>query len=200
MIYYPDTSNAQFVAVASTASALGAGLAAHMTYVLVSTTNAWIRQGSTYLLTCTTKANAVDGDKYVITIDGVAKTYEMDTVPNGVTSGNVLVDISAATTAASVAAILRTAILANQSSLVVTDNSDGTLTITAPIKTMTIVEQVSHASGLAAVAAVPAAAAAGSMFIPANVQVLITGSLGPQIGIIRNTADGSASLTPVYEI
>jgi hypothetical protein len=82
-------------------------------------------------VTCTTKANYADTDFMTIG-DGlsVAKVYEFDTAGDGVTAGRVQVDISGATTAAEVAAILRTAILANQPALSVTDNADGTLTVT----------------------------------------------------------------------
>ncbi len=82
-------------------------------------------------ITCTTKANYVDTD-YMTIGDGmsVAKLYEFDTAGDGVTGGRVQVNISTDTTAAQVAARLRTAILANQPALGVTDNGDGTLTIT----------------------------------------------------------------------
>lgn len=79
----------------------------------------------------------------------VAKVYEFDTAGDGVTAGRVLVDISGATTAAEVAAILRTAILANQPALSVTDNADGTLTIThrwpGTGGNVTMTETVTHA-------------------------------------------------------
>lgn len=82
-------------------------------------------------VTCVAKASLVDGD-YLTIGDGIvpAKVYEFDLVPNGVAAGRVVVDVSADTTAAHVAARLRTAILVNQPSLTVTDNADGTLTIT----------------------------------------------------------------------
>jgi hypothetical protein len=86
---------------------------------------------ATGLITCTTKANYADTD-YMTIGDGLtpAKLYEFDFAGDGVTSGRVAVDISGATTAAEVAAILRTAILANQPAFTVTDNLDGTLTLT----------------------------------------------------------------------
>jgi len=40
-----------------------------------------------------------------------------------------------------------------------------------------------------------AAATPGSMFVPANVQVLIDGALGAKLAVIRDAADGKASLT-----
>jgi hypothetical protein len=82
-------------------------------------------------ITCVTKANLAEGD-YCTVGDGIvpAKLYEFDLAPNGVVAGRIVVDVSGATSAADVAAILRTAILANQPSLGVVDNADGTLTIT----------------------------------------------------------------------
>jgi FlaG/FlaF family flagellin (archaellin) len=82
-------------------------------------------------ITCVAKASLVDGD-YLTIGDGMspAKLYEFDLTPNGVTAGRIVVDVSADTSAAQVAARLRTAILANQPSLGVTDNGDGTLSIT----------------------------------------------------------------------
>ena len=85
---------------------------------------------ATGLITCTTKANYVDTD-YMTISDGInpAVRYEFDTAGDGASSG-VAVNISGATTAVDVAGILRTAIIANQPGLEVTDNADGTLTIT----------------------------------------------------------------------
>jgi hypothetical protein len=79
-------------------------------------------------ITCTTKANYLDGETHTIG-DGmsVAKVYEFDVTPNGVTAGRVAVDISGATTAAQVATILVAAIVANQPSITPTDNGDGTI-------------------------------------------------------------------------
>jgi hypothetical protein len=84
-------------------------------------------------ITCTTKANyANTPDSDYMTIgDGIVPPvrYEFDVAGDGDADG-VVVNISGATTAADVAAILRTAILANQPSLGVVDNADGTLTVT----------------------------------------------------------------------
>ncbi len=45
-----------------------------------------------------------------------------------------------------------------------------------------------------------ATAGAGSMFVPAGVQVLISGTFGVELAILREGgSDGSASLTPVIE-
>ncbi len=103
------------------------------------------------LITCATKANLVDTD-YMTIGDGinVAKVYEFDTAGNGVTTGRVQVNVSTDTTAAQVAARLRTAILANQPALSVTDNADGTLTVThnwpGTGGNVTMTENVTHAS------------------------------------------------------
>jgi hypothetical protein len=82
-------------------------------------------------ITCTTKANYADTD-YMTIGDGigVAKVYEFDTAGDGVTAGRVQVNISASVSAADVAAVLRTAILANQPALGVVDAGSGVLTIT----------------------------------------------------------------------
>jgi hypothetical protein len=44
-------------------------------------------------------------------------------------------------------------------------------------------------------AAPTAAAADGSMFVPANVLIVISGRCGAKLSVIRDTADGKASLT-----
>lgn len=82
------------------------------------------------LITCTTKANYVDTD-YLTLGDGftLPREFEFDTAGNGVTAGRVQVNISTDTTAAQVAARLRTAILATFAGLDVVDNGDGTLTL-----------------------------------------------------------------------
>lgn len=84
---------------------------------------------ATGLITCVTNANMADTD-FVTISTGVGKptVYEYDKSANGVTAGRVSWT-AGASTAADVAATLRTAILANQSELSVTDNTDGTLTL-----------------------------------------------------------------------
>lgn len=86
---------------------------------------------ATATITCVAKASLADTD-YITIPDGINAPvlYEFDTAGDGVTGGRVQVDVSADTTAAQVAARLRTAILANQPTLDVTDNADGTLTLT----------------------------------------------------------------------
>lgn len=82
---------------------------------------------ATCTLTADTNANMADGDTVTLNSGISKKTYEYDKSANGVTAGNV--SVTAGTTAATVAANFRTAILASQPELSVTDNSDGTLTI-----------------------------------------------------------------------
>lgn len=41
-----------------------------------------------------------------------------------------------------------------------------------------------------------ATAGAGSMFVPANTIIFIAGKYGLKLSVIRDTADGKASLTP----
>ena len=106
---------------------------------------------ATGTITCATVANLADSD-YMTIGDGINPPvlYEFDVAGDGVTAGRVQVNVSADTTAAQVAARLRTAILANQPALSVTDNADGTLTVTSDIAgahaNITITENVTHAS------------------------------------------------------
>lgn len=102
-------------------------------------------------ITCATQANTDDNDTVTIG-DGLSapKVYEFDKAGDGVTGGTIQVNISADTTAATVAARLRTAILANQPAFDVLDNADGTLTLTHKWPgaggNVTITETVTHAS------------------------------------------------------
>jgi len=141
-----------------------------------------------------------DGDKLTIAVsNGDSVTYEYDKSANGVASTSTSWAAGAGT-AAQTAATLATAIGIAQPTLVVTDNADGTLTITVKDKHATFTEEVTHASFTVADAHPPAAAADGSMFVPAATQILIDGDNGPQLGVLRNTADGHASLTRVAEV
>lgn len=93
--------------------------------------SAVIASRATGTITCVAKASLVDTD-YITIGDGInaAKLYEFDTANNGVTAGRVQVNVSTDTTAAQVAARLRTAILANHPTIAVVDNADGTLSLT----------------------------------------------------------------------
>ncbi len=107
--------------------------------------------------TCVAKASLVDGD-YVTVIDVTAGTtvlYEFDVAGDGVTGGRTQVDISTDTTATQVATRLRTAILATQATITVSQSS-GALTLRRELSgtqvTITTTENVANAgfiSGLA---------------------------------------------------
>lgn len=103
-------------------------------------------------ITCVTNANMADTD-YITIGDGLtaAKLYEYDKSANGVTATRVSWT-AGASTAADVAATLKTAINANQPSLLVTDNLDGTLSIAHAIPgvvgNVTITENVANAGFL----------------------------------------------------
>lgn len=105
------------------------------TYVKTSGTGntGWAPVGgvaATGSITCVAKANLVDGETITIG-DGFRPpvVYELDVAGDGVAGDSVQVDVSGATTAAEVAAIMKTAIEANQPLLTVTDNTDGTLAL-----------------------------------------------------------------------
>jgi hypothetical protein len=106
-------------------------------------------------ITCIAKTNFVDGETLTIS-DGThtATIFEFDKDGGGVAGGHVQVDISGATTAADVAAILVTAINGVTTTLTVTatDNMDGTIALAADAKdtthNVTITETVANASFL----------------------------------------------------
>ncbi len=165
--------------------------------MFVSSTNCWLKSGQAYLITVDTKANHGLADTISITALGATVVYELDKAGNGVVAGNVQVDISGDTTAAQVAARLRTAILANQTTLSVTDNTDGTLTVQHNGKTLSMTE--SGAATVAEASLIPTAGD-GSMYLPANTPMFINSLFGPRLAAIRDTADGKASLVPVIFI
>jgi len=200
MLLVPLSTTSDSSTVTATAAGLGGALVRGLLYLFTSSTNCWIRQGTGKLITCVTKANLVDTDFITIVHPSVTKIYEFDTAGNGVTAGRVQVNVSADTTAANVAARLRTAILANQATLEVTDNTDGTLTVVGPDVVVTITENVANAGFLVAAAVVTTTAADGSMYVPAGTSVALTGDRGPQVGVLRDTADGKASLTQVSRL
>jgi hypothetical protein len=185
-------------AVASTEADFTLAMVTSTLYEFVSSTACWIKQGGAYLITCVTKANLVDTDYLTITIDGVSRVFAFDTAGDGVLATQVQVNVSTDTTAAQVAARLRTAILAQFTStaLTVTDNLDGTLTVVMLGAQIAMVETVAHASFLAAAStALAATAGSGSHFTPANLPRYIDGKHGQTLSVIRSAADGNASLT-----
>lgn len=105
---------------------------------------------ATGTITCVAKASLADTD-YVTISDGLRAPalYEFDVTGDGVTAGRVQVNVSAATTAADVAALLKTAIEANQPVLTVTDAGSGVLTLShklyGTIGNVTIAESVANA-------------------------------------------------------
>lgn len=104
---------------------------------------------ATATITCATNANMADTD-YITINDGFQIVlYEYDKSADGVTAGRVAWD-AGASTAADVAATLATAIAANQPGITVTDNLDGTLTLTSnwpgAAANKTVLEAVTHAS------------------------------------------------------
>lgn len=104
-------------------------------------------------ITCVAKVNYVDTD-YMTVGDGFSapKEYEFDTAGDGVTSGRIQVNISGATSAADVAATLKTAINTAQPSFSVVDNADGTLSLehkmVGAIGNVTMTENVADAGHL----------------------------------------------------
>lgn len=196
MILSPEITTALKVSVTATRAEFAATMAAQQYWMFVSSTNCWIKQANpTGTITCVAKASLLDTDFMTIN-DGInaAVLYEFDTVGNGGTGGRVIVNVSGATTAADVAVLLKAAIEANQTYLTVTHNGAGVLTLTATSRNITLTETVTDAGFL--VAYTPqATAAALSMYVPANTQIIIDGSLGSNLSVLRDTADGSASLT-----
>lgn len=128
--------------------------------------------GATGLITCATDANMADSD-YITIGDGINPPvlYEYDKGADGVTAGRVNW-AKGASTAADVAATLKTAINANQPLLTVTDNLDGTLTLANKLGgtfgNVTITENVAHATftvaGMSAGTNAVAASVAASTF------------------------------------
>lgn len=104
-------------------------------------------------ITCVAKASFDDNDTVTIG-DGVnaPKIYEFDFAGDGVTAGSVQVNISGATTAADCAAILKTAIEANQPLFTVVNAGAGLLNLThklyGTVGNVTITENVTDAGFL----------------------------------------------------
>lgn len=194
----PITASSLTAVVDATARAVASTLVLGQNYLFGSSTACYIRQGTAKLLTCVTKANLVDGETITIGVGGAGglKVYEFDVAGNGVTAGRVQVNVSADTTAAQVAARLRTAILANQATLEVTDNADGTLTTVAPDAVMIAIDTVANVGFTIVNATMTVTAASGSMYLPINSGLLeMNGDNGPQLAVIRETADGRCSIT-----
>ena len=194
MILSPDCTTAIKVDVTATAIGFAATMAGRDIWMFMSTTNCWIKQASpSGTINCIAQASMADTD-YITINDGTTSVlYEFDTAGDGVTGGRVQVDISGATSAADVAAVLKTAIEANQSYITVTDAGSGVLTLASTSKNITITENVTDAGFTVSYGPI-ASAASGSMFVPANVVMPISGYAGSNISVIRDTADGKATL------
>lgn len=195
MILSPDCTTAIKVDVTATAVAFSSTMAARDIWLFSSTTNCWIKQANpSGTITCIAKASLADTDFITINDGTTSVLYEFDTAGNGVTGGRVQVNVSTDTTAAEVAARLKTAIEANQTYITVTHDGAGVLTLSAITKSIIITETVANASFTVASGPV-ASAASGSMFVPANVVMPISGYAGSNISVIRDAVDGKASLT-----
>lgn len=198
-IISPDTSTSIEKDVTAASGAVGfatANMSADKFWLFVSTTACWIKQANpSGTITCIAKASMADTDFMTID-DGInaAVLYEFDTVGNGGTGGRVIVNISGATTAAQVAALLKTAIVANQPYITVVDNLNGTLSLSSTTRNITLTETVANASFLVTYGPI-ATAASGSMYLPANTPIVLDGRVGSNLSVVRDAADGKSSLT-----
>jgi len=194
MLLSPITSESLEVAVTSTHAEFAAQMYASGVFMLVSSTACWFKQANpTATIVCDTNANMADGDTVTIN-DGInsAKVYEYDKAADGVAGSNVT--WTAGTTAATVATNLAAAINASPpNASVVATVSGATVTVKSTIGNLTTTK--SSASGMTVAYTPQASAAAGSAYIPANTPVFLDGRLGSNCSIIRDAADGKASLT-----
>lgn len=114
----------------------------------------WVTPGvkATGLITCATKANLDDNDTFVLSDGTITKTYEFDTAGDGGTAGSVIMDVSGATTAATVATIVAAAINTAHPGITAVAVGDGTITLTndqpGAFGNVTITENVTHATFL----------------------------------------------------
>jgi hypothetical protein len=194
MILSPDITTSIKAAVTATQAGFASSMSTYL-WMFVSSTNCWIKQANpSGTITCVAKASMADTDIMTINDGTTTVTYEFDTAGNGVTGGRVQVNISGATTAASVAVILKAAIEANQTYITVTHDGLGVLTLASTTKNITLTETVANAGFLVSYGP-QASAATGSMYVPANTQIILDGRCGSNLSVIRDSADGSASLT-----
>lgn len=193
-------TNSSDSAVVSGTTALLATLVTPYQYLFISSTACWIKQGTTALITCTTNANMADSDRITIAVtDKDTVIYEYDKSANGVATGTQSWAAGAAT-AIDVAATLATAIAAAQPYLAVTNNGNGTLTVTALDRQAVFTEQVVNVAFTITVTSPLATAADGSMFVPANVPIQLSSYCGAHVGVIQDTTGGKASLTRMANI
>lgn len=293
-LYTLDTSGALQAAVTSSSAEISTTLADRL-YELVSTTNAYVKQGTAYLITCLAKADLVDAEKLIVTSRGKVNTYELDVNGTGVASGNLQVDVSGETAVAEVADKIAVTLALYNPELSITHNhaaqviaddtftaagavltanahglltgdgpvrvssdntlpaglaaatdyyvvrldadtfslatsranayagsvvtttdagtgthtlsdtasttrSAGTITVIAMDRTFTIQETVANVSFTAAVAAVTAVSTGGSAVLAAGVPRIVNGADGASLAIVRVSADGVVSLTPIKRV
>lgn len=178
----------------------GIAMAAGTLYEFACNTACWIKQGKAWTLTCATKANTAAGDYFTVQDDGGAVyTFQLDVSgTDRIAAGATRIDISSATTAAQVAALVKTALDAVFTSVTTTDNSDGTLTLLRLGAQLALTEHVAHASfTVANSTALAATLGSGSMFVPAGVVKPLDGKAGQTLSVIRDAADGKCTVTPL---
>lgn len=198
MILSPDCTTAIVATVSGTQAQFSSTMLSREDYWLfVSSTACWIKQANpSGSITCLAVASMADTD-YITINDGTTSVlYEFDKVGDGVTGGRVQVNISTDTTAAQVAARLKTAINANQPYITVTDPGTGVLTLSSTSKSIIVTENVTNAGFLVSYGP-QASAASGSLYVPANVSMIIDGRRGSNLSVIQDAAGGKATLVRV---
>lgn len=195
MIFSPDIAHSLEADVTSTHAEFAATMASGY-WMFVSSTNCWIKQGSpTATIVCDTNANMADGDTVTIADGTTTKIYEYDKADDDVAGGHVT--WAAGTTAASVATNLAAAINAHPpNATVVATASGATVTVTSTTGNLTTTK--SSASGMTVAYTPIATKATGSMFVPALATLYLDGSKGSNLSVLRDSADGKASLTPTF--
>lgn len=204
----PNPTTVVGSAVTNVSAALATTMARGELWRIVTSTGSYLAQGTRKRITCATKANTVDGETLTVTVYTAktstefarertastpnAVTFEFDVTGNGGVAGNNVLDISAATTAASVAVILAAALVIAFPECTVVDNLDGTIDILAPNRQMTISDTVAHASFTVALVAL-VATSSYPILVP-NVEQIVDGAFGAQASILRVSADGVASM------
>lgn len=197
-----DVASSLFSAVGAASAEVTDAMKRNQIYRFSSTTACYIKQAaSSWVITCLTKANFADTDYFGIAVDGAAAVlFEFDKAGDGVTAGRTRVNISGATTAADCAAILAPLIQAAFPYLKVTDNLDGTITVVLGAGRLELTENVANASFTVVEGTNAATAGAGSMFIPANLPVELSGSKGGRLAVIQSATGGSCTLTRMDKV
>lgn len=185
--------------VGNASAQFSGGLEAGRLYRLISNTACWIRQGVGLLITCLPLADLLDNETVTLVVDGESTIFDLDVdgVDDGV-AGHVRVDVSGATTAADVAAILAPLIASELPDLVVTDHTNGTIRVEyLGGGTLTGSDTVADTDWLMTADSLLATKVAGSMFVGAGEAVLVDAKHGLDLAILRDAADGKSTLTPV---